>query len=828
MHDSSSVAHQLEKFESATRVRISTWFKSPSLRASLHTLNQALRFRHAFEKMNQQVTPSVETSWRVAMEQALTLKQCLGKLGTEPMETPPNEEWSRIMNQRDAARELFISHVDQLDLDSIRNAMRDLEEAMNNFSPISTHNKVNEVGDVKKVAIGSKLEELEACFAQLLTSPDFEQEKWESSFRTLVLELIELCKLSVNSASSPSPIDKFREIAAFKTELDVSFERELMGRRKRAETIQAKVLVLRDTRKSVRKSCLELEYKVEDEIDANRRENLQEQLKSLRSRIAEIEALKNKLDGEMCDLCVVDGATWAERYSNEEGGMNEEPVCVFPELFHSVKWAFQGLDVVKTMSNAKAFISKSNLLAPYDSASCFEVPGELSFAPRSERVSVVKVKGTTRHIVLKFVPPNEDITRLRRALLLSRKVVHPCILACEGVVENDRGRLELVFPYMPGGDLEFWLRLHPRPVNRVFDMGTQVLGGLVALHQARIVHRDIKPGNIVMSSIEDDAVPKLTDFEFSKEIYSGFVTHRTTTLVGTTLEFRAPEVETQDMFKFSREEVELQDVFSFGKTMEYALENTPNKVTDTHDVKWTLLDRMTSRVVNDRPTAVEALSVYKLRTCMLCLEEKEFGPELLVCPSGQHYVCTESGCFARLVQNDPAHPRCCGTCEPFTDAQLMMFAEQVFQARLELEVSKLQVEMEKVVEERVKQGIVELSCREIENLLTSTCPHCRRAFHDFDGCCAVTCQSDEGMNIGCGGHFCAHCFTPFQNSALTHQHVRQCRWNPVPGDLYRNASYERQQAERKRQQVNEYLAGLPVDIRDKIRERSALVREWVG
>jgi eukaryotic-like serine/threonine-protein kinase len=103
--------------------------------------------------------------------------------------------------------------------------------------------------------------------------------------------------------------------------------------------------------------------------------------------------------------------------------------------------------------------------------------------------------------------------------------------------------------------------LPPRDVARI---GRQVAAALAAAHSAGIVHRDVKPGNVLLGV---DGMVKITDFGISRASWEAAVT-RTGVVAGTPAYF-APEVargEPRDP---------AADVFSLGSTLYAAVEGEP-------------------------------------------------------------------------------------------------------------------------------------------------------------------------------------------------------------------------------------------------------------
>ena len=147
-----------------------------------------------------------------------------------------------------------------------------------------------------------------------------------------------------------------------------------------------------------------------------------------------------------------------------------------------------------------------------------------------------------RPVAIKMLRPNQaDQPAMRERFLREARSAaalrHDNVVAIYGVSEHE-GRPYLVMEYVEGGSLADRMREHgPLSPADVARLGTEVASGLAAAHAKGIVHRDIKPGNVLWDSTAGRY--KLTDFGLAKALDDVSLT-RTGIVVGTP-EFLSPE-----------------------------------------------------------------------------------------------------------------------------------------------------------------------------------------------------------------------------------------------------------------------------------------------
>src|ERR1700724_1691484 len=92
---------------------------------------------------------------------------------------------------------------------------------------------------------------------------------------------------------------------------------------------------------------------------------------------------------------------------------------------------------------------------------------------------------------------------------------HPNICSLYDVGHQD-GIDYLVMEYLEGETLADRLRKGPLPVEQVLKYGIEICQGLERAHRSGVVHRDLKPGNIMLTK----ASAKLMDFGLAKAVPS--------------------------------------------------------------------------------------------------------------------------------------------------------------------------------------------------------------------------------------------------------------------------------------------------------------------
>jgi eukaryotic-like serine/threonine-protein kinase len=222
-----------------------------------------------------------------------------------------------------------------------------------------------------------------------------------------------------------------------------------------------------------------------------------------------------------------------------------------------------------------------------------------------------------KEVVFPPTMPEEDRrpaeARVMREARAAARLNHPSAVTLYDVVQDGGGTF-IVMELVKAPTLADLVRREgPLPVQRVAEIGAQIASALEAAHQAGIVHRDVKPGNVM---VPPRGMAKLADFGIAS--LQGDPQLTSTGLVIGSPAYMAPE---QARGEESGPPV---DFWALGATMYYALEGEPP------------FDRGTSiatlaAVVNDPPRPPSrAGPLASLVTALLAKDpgSRPSGPEL--------------------------------------------------------------------------------------------------------------------------------------------------------------------------------------------------------
>ena len=148
-----------------------------------------------------------------------------------------------------------------------------------------------------------------------------------------------------------------------------------------------------------------------------------------------------------------------------------------------------------------------------------------------------------RVVALKLVTVAHDESSARAAdeARTLAKLSHPSLVQVYDAGTDQAGRPWVVMEFVDGETLAELIRRGPLPVRRIAEIGVAVAEGLDHVHAQGMVHRDVKPANVLIGR---GGVVRLTDFGIARLVDAAKVT--STGLMVGTASYLAPEQVTGD------------------------------------------------------------------------------------------------------------------------------------------------------------------------------------------------------------------------------------------------------------------------------------------
>ncbi|HEV7195699.1 MAG TPA: protein kinase, partial [Pedococcus sp.] len=133
------------------------------------------------------------------------------------------------------------------------------------------------------------------------------------------------------------------------------------------------------------------------------------------------------------------------------------------------------------------------------------------------------------------------VSRFKREARSAARLSHPNVVSVFDQGDAD-GHMFLAMEYVPGQTLREVMRAEgPLTPRAALDILAPVLQALAAAHKAGIIHRDVKPENIILR--EDDGTVKVADFGLARAVTTQTVTAQTGVLLGTVAYLSPEQVE---------------------------------------------------------------------------------------------------------------------------------------------------------------------------------------------------------------------------------------------------------------------------------------------
>src|SRR5262245_38923912 len=180
-------------------------------------------------------------------------------------------------------------------------------------------------------------------------------------------------------------------------------------------------------------------------------------------------------------------------------------------------------------------------------------------------------KSLNRTVALKIISlgqwaSKEHLKRFRREAEAAARLEHPGIVPIHEVGERD-GQCYFSMKFVEGGQLDEVAKRKPMPIRDAVELIAKVARTVHYAHEHGILHRDIKPGNILLDA---KGKPHLTDFGLARLVESESSVTETLDVLGTP-SYMAPEQAVGNNAAVSR----VTDVYGLGAVLYQLLTGHP-------------------------------------------------------------------------------------------------------------------------------------------------------------------------------------------------------------------------------------------------------------
>src|SRR5437867_9383684 len=172
-------------------------------------------------------------------------------------------------------------------------------------------------------------------------------------------------------------------------------------------------------------------------------------------------------------------------------------------------------------------------------------------------------KSLNRTVALKVIglgpwTTEAHLKRFRREAEAAARLEHPCIVPIYEVGERE-GSCYFSMKFVEGGQLDEVIRREPMSIRQAAELIAKLARTVRYAHEHGILHRDIKPGNILLDAKRE---PLLTDFGLARLVETESTVTRTREVLGTP-SYMAPEQASGETTKLGK----ATDVYGLGAVL---------------------------------------------------------------------------------------------------------------------------------------------------------------------------------------------------------------------------------------------------------------------